>query len=394
MVAQASKVSFAYARVWESEPHVVLAEKLTRLAGPGLDAAFFVSGGSEAMEAAIKLARQWACARGQRDRWKVISRMPSYHGSTIAMMGISGDREFARPFLPLLVDMPKVPAPFTYRIPAGLGIEQYAVNCADELDRRIEQEGAESVLAFVMEPVGGTATGALVAHPTYYSRVREVCSRHGVLLVFDEVMSGAGRTGRFLAAHHWADCQPDIVALAKGVSGGYSPLGAVLCSTDMVMDVRRDGGFIHGHTYAANPLSCAVGCAVLDELVEGRLIDNADVRGDQLRSRLRALSGHCELIGDVRGLGLLNAIEIVQDPISKAAFSAEADAIGRIRELCAEEGLMLLSRRTSGGKFGEWLMVCPPLTIDAQQVDDLVGRLENALSRFRIEMAQKRTARA
>lgn len=386
MLAQASRVSFAYARVWENDPNVRLAEKLTRLAGMWFDAAFFVSGGSEAMEAAIKLARQVAHARGQASRWKVVSRMPSYHGSTIAMMGVSGDPEFAAQFRPMLVDMPKVPAPFTYRLPKGVGPEEFAANCAQALNDCIVEQGPDSVLAFVMEPVGGTATGALVAHAGYYSGVREICSRHGVLLIFDEVMSGAGRTGRFLAAHHWPDCPPDIVALAKGVSGGYAPLGAVLCSGEMVNDVRRVGGFIHGHTYAANPQSCAVACAVIDELVENDLMTNAELRGVELRAELRDLAQRCDLIGDVRGLGLLNAVEIVQNTVTRSPFAASVDAIGRIRQLCMEQGLMLLSRRTCGGAFGEWLMLCPPLIVTAEQVTDLVSRFDKALEIFLAEL--------
>lgn len=389
MRRQSDLISFAYARVWENEANVALAERLARLSGLGLDSVFPVSGGTEAVEAAIKLAKQAAYAQGERARWKVVSRNPSYHGSTIGMLGITGDPDFAEPFRQMFVAMPKVPVPWTYRIPANTTPEEHAIDCANALEECILREGPETVLAFVMEPVGGTATGALVAPDIYYTRVREVCDRYGVYLIFDEVMSGAGRTGRFLAAHHWDDCRPDIVALAKGVSGGYAPLGAVLTSSKLVDALRRMGGFRHGHTYAANPQACAIACAVLDEIVDRDLIANAASAGELLGDRLRELSAECGVIGDVRGRGLLLAIEIVADKVTRQMFPAEWDAIGRIRERCRENGLVLLSRRTSGGRFGEWLMLCPPLIIEEPQIEELIAALRSALLAYQDEIARR-----
>ena len=227
-VAYASRVFF------ENQANIDLADSVARLAGPGLERAFFVSGGSEANESAMKLARQYAITQGQATRWKVLSRNPSYHGSTLGTIAISGDPVSEANFGPMTRLMPKVPAPFTYRLPEGHTPQSYADQCADALESTIEREGPETVLAFILEPVGGLATGALVAPDNYYARVREICSRHGVLLIFDEVMSGAGRTGEFLAAQHWPDARPDIVTLAKGLGAGYTPLGAVLASRAMV----------------------------------------------------------------------------------------------------------------------------------------------------------------
>ena len=227
------------------------------------------------------------------------------------------------------------------------------------------------------------ATGALVAPDVYYTLIRKICDRYGIFLIYDEVMSGAGRTGKFLAAHHWADCRPDIVALAKGVSGGYAPLGAVLTTDDMVRDLRAMGGFFHGHTYAANPQACAAGSAVLDELAERRLVENAAAMGPLLKQQLSELAGETEIIGDVRGRGLLLAVEIVADQASKKMFPPEADAIARIRERCMENGLILLARKVAGGRYGEWLMVCPPLIIDEAQIEELVGGFRKALLSFR-----------
>jgi len=389
MHEQAERISFAYARVWENQANEALAEKLTALSGWGLDAAFFVSGGTEAVEASLKFARQWAVARGEPSRWKVISREPSYHGSTLAVLGITGDEDFRAPFTPMIITHPKIPAPLTYRPPEGLTAEAYAQQCADALEECIEREGPQSVLAFIVEPVGGVSTGALVAPEFYYRRIRDICDRYGVLLIFDEVMCGAGRTGRF---QHWPSCRPDIVVLAKGLSGGYAPLGAMLTSHEAVDLLRAQGGFLHGHTYASNPMACAIGVAVLEELETGGLIERSAVLGERLRAQLKAVQGRRRSIGDVRGLGLLCAVEIVADAETKAMYPA--DAMGRIRALAMEEGLVVLSRRTSGGRFGEWLMACPPLISSEAEIDSFADMLDRALARFEKEQPSRASRRA
>jgi adenosylmethionine-8-amino-7-oxononanoate aminotransferase len=388
MLAQADRVSFAYGRVWESEPHRELAKRVTGLAGLGFTSMFAVSGGSEAVEQAIKIARLAAVARGAGSRWKVVSRMPSYHGGTLALMGITGDPEFGGPFDPMFLNHPKVPAPFTYRVPDGMSAEDYARACAQALEDCIIEQGPETVLAFIMEPVGGTASGALVAPAIYQTMVRQICNRHGVLLIFDEVMSGAGRTGEFLAAHHWPDCPPDIVILAKGVSGSYAPLGCVLTRDDILDAVRSTGGLIPGHTYAANPQAAAVSCAVLQETVERQLIPNAAAMGAILNRRLHDLMNEFEIIGDVRGLGLLQAVEIVADRKTKAIFPESSNAIAHIRKLCMRHGLMLLSRRLCGGIYGEWLMLAPPLIITEEQVEELITSFRASLADFMIATAK------
>lgn len=382
MRAQADRISFAYGRVWESRANIELVERLSTLAGWNFDSAFLVSGGTEAVEASLKFARQCAVARGEPRRWKVISRVPSYHGSTLAVLGITGDDDFRAPFAPMVVNHPKIPAPLSYRPAHGMDAQGYADFCAKALEKCILSEGPGEVLAFIMEPVGGVSTGALVAPASYYRTIRDICDRYGVLLIFDEVMCGAGRTGKFLAAHHWPDCRPDIVVLAKGLSGGYAPLGAMLTSSDAVDMLRAQGGFIHGHTYAANPMACAVGVAVLDELTDRGLVERAEVLGERLRARLAAAQQRRRSIGDVRGMGLLCAVEIVADRETKAMYPPESDAMGRIRALAMDQGLAILSRRTSGGRFGEWLMACPPLTASEAEIDSMVEMLEAALAEF------------
>ncbi|MBV9522152.1 MAG: aspartate aminotransferase family protein [Alphaproteobacteria bacterium] len=386
MVEQAKKVAFASRAVFENEPNARLADLLTALAGPGLERAFFVSGGSEATEAALKLARQYAVVKGETQRWKVIARDPGYHGGTMGALSITGDPEAERVFGGLGRIMPKVPAPFTYRLPPNHDADSYARLCADALDETIRREGPQTVLAFIMEPVGGLATGALVAPDHYYRAVREICDRHGVLLIYDEVMSGAGRTGKFLAAEHWPEARPDLVTLAKGIAAGYTPMGAVLAPAAMVERVAEKGGFMHGHTYAANPLSCAIGHAVVSEMVEKGLMANAERMGALLRRQLEALKAKHAILGDVRGKGLLMAIEIVADRETKAILPAERQAVYRILELGIERGLLLYTRRTANGKYGEWLMVSPPLIVTAAEVEEIAALVGDALGAYETEL--------
>ncbi|MFI5023680.1 MAG: aspartate aminotransferase family protein [Alphaproteobacteria bacterium] len=386
MIAQAEKAPFAYLSAFESEANVKLAELVTRLAGPGFERAYFVSGGSEATESALKLARQFAVAKGEASRWKVIGREPSYHGGTLGALAVTGDPVSEALFGPMMKTMPKVPAPFTYRLPSNHDADSYAHACVAALEDCIRREGPETILAFIMEPVGGLATGALVAPDFYYGAVREICDRYGVLLIYDEVMSGAGRTGRFLAAEHWPRARPDMVTLAKGIAAGYTPMGAVLAPDRMVDRVAAAGGFLHGHTYLTNPLSCAVGFAVVSEMVERGLIANAEKMGALLRARLEALKAKSAILGDVRGKGLLLAIEIVMNKETKAIPPAERMAVYRIAELAAKRGLLLYSRRTANGKYGEWLMISPPLIVSEAEVEEIVELLALSLADYEAEL--------
>ncbi|TDR32899.1 aminotransferase class III [Aquamicrobium defluvii] len=247
MKAQLDRATFIYRLHFENEPAEELARRLAGRMPGDLDKVFFVSGGSEAVESAIKLARQWAVATDQAGRWKVISRFPSYHGATLGALAVTGYNALTAPFTPMLPAMPKIAAPTAYLDRDNLTMEERGLKYADLLEARIEAEGPESVLAFIMEPIGGASTGALVAPDSYYARIREICDRYGVLLIHDEVMSGAGRTGKYLGGDHW-NCRPDIVALSKGLGAGYAPLGAMIASDRLVQPVLGMGGFAHGYT--------------------------------------------------------------------------------------------------------------------------------------------------
>ncbi len=386
MIAQARKVAYASRAQFENQPNTDLADLLAELAGPGLDRAFFVSGGSEATDAAIKLARHDAVVRGEGTRWKVIARDPGYHGATLGAVGVTGDPDSRALYAPETRLMPLVPAPFSYRLPPNHDVDSYARHCAAALDEAIRREGAETVLAFIMEPVGGLATGGLVAPDHYYRAVREICTRHGILLIYDEVMSGAGRTGTFLAAEHWPAARPDLVTLAKGVSAGYTPLGAVLAPAAMVERVAAAGGFLHGHTYSANPLSCAIGLAVVREMIDRDLMGNAARMGAVLRARLDDIRSRSAILADIRGKGLLLGLEIVADKATKAMIPAERQAVYRIIELGIERGLLTYSRRTANGRYGEWIMIAPPLIVTAAQIDEIAGLLDDTLRAFEQEM--------
>lgn len=379
MRRQMEKSTFGYRLHFENAPAEDLARRLAGLMPAGMDRVFFVSGGSEAVESCLKLARQYAVAIGQGSRFKVISRFPSYHGSTLGALSVTGMANMSAPFAPMMREMPKIPAPTCYLDRDALSAEERGLRYADLLEAEILRQGPETVLAFIMEPVGGASTGALVAPDSYYARVRDICDRYGVLLIHDEVMSGAGRTGRFLAGEHWG-VTPDLIALSKGFAAGYVPLGAMVAPGWMVEPVLDAGGFIHGHTYAGNPLACAAGLAVLEETLANDLAGNADRVGGRLKARLEGLKARFPIVGDVRGKGLLLAVELVADQDTLAPLPDEAWAARRLCDLTYERGLILYWRRTRGGIHGDHVMVCPPLILTEAQVDEILDPLTDALS--------------
>lgn len=388
MIEQAKKVTFAYPRFFESRHNVALADRICGLAGEGFDRAFFVSGGSEANESAMKMARQYAVATGQASRYKVISREPSYHGATLGALGVTGDAFTEALYAPMARIAPKIPAPLSYRLPVGLNAEELMAQCAQALEAKILDEGPDTVLAFIMEPVGGVSSGAEVPSASYCQEIRRICDHHGVLLIHDEIMSGAGRTGKFLSSQHWDNARPDFVTLAKGLAAGYTPFGAVITSDRIVQAIANHGGFVHGHTYIANPFSCAVACAVLEEVVQEGLIERAAVMGAHLRRRLQELMARTRILGDVRGLGMLMAIEIVADKTSKRQFPAEFNVLERLTEHGLKHGIALYNRRANKGAFGDIQLITPPLISTEAQIDEMVELLGLALTDLDAEMTE------
>ncbi|WP_417273983.1 aspartate aminotransferase family protein [Celeribacter halophilus] len=381
MKAQMDKATFGYRLHFRTRPSEELAAKTVAMTPEGLDRVFFVSGGSEAVESATKLARQYALTQGQASRYKVISRFPSYHGCTLGALALTGYAPLRDPFAPMIQAMPSVAAPATYLDRDNLSEDERGLKYAELLRDRIIEEGPDTVLAFLMEPVGGASTGALVAPDSYYGRVREICDEFGVLLIYDEVMTGAGRTGKFLAAEHWG-ITPDIVALSKGFGAGYAPLGAIIAGAHLVDPVLDAGGFLHGFTYAGNPMACSAGLAVLEEIEDQGLIDNAARMGEVLMAQLQTLMDRYPFIGDVRGKGLLTAFEFVADRDTMAPLPPKMDAYTRLVELAYERGLIIYSRRTRGGTAGDHFLLAPPLIITEAQIIEMIAILRDALDAF------------
>lgn len=385
MKAQMDKATFGYRLHFRTHPSEDLAAKTAAMTPEGLDRVFFVSGGSEAVESAVKLARQYALTQGQGSRYKVVSRFPSYHGCTFGALDLTGYDPLREPFAPMMEGMPKVAAPASYLDRDNLSEDERGLKYAELLRDRIIEAGPDTVLAFVMEPVGGASTGALVAPDSYYGRVREICDEFGVLLIYDEVMTGAGRTGKFLAAEHWG-ITPDIVAMSKGFGAGYAPLGAIVAPARIVEPVLDAGGFLHGFTYAGNPLACSAGLAVLEELEEQGLIENAARMGDVLMDELRGLMERYPFIGDVRGKGLLTAFEFVADRSTMEPLDPKLNAYDRLVELAYERGLIIYSRRTRGGTAGDHFLIAPPLIITREQIGEMMAILHDALDAFAEEV--------
>ena len=378
---QIDKYTFGYRLHFQTEASEALAAKTAALAPEGMEKVFFVSGGSEAVESAIKLARQWAVVTGQESRWKVISRYPSYHGCTLGALALTGYDPLAAPFAPMMQTMPKIPAPRAYLDGLDPADPATGAHYAAMLEAQILAEGPQTVLAFIVEPIGGAATGALVPPAGYMQAVREICTRHGVLLIHDEVMCGGGRTGRFFGAEHW-NVAPDILALSKGFGAGYAPLGAMVADESIVGAVQAAGGFAHGFTYAGNPLACAAGLAVLEVIEAEGLVARAARIGALLKSGLQGLMQRYDFIGDVRGEGLLLAFELVADRAGMKPLPAALNAYLELVELAYDEGLIIYSRRSRGGRQGDHFLVCPPMVSDESHVAEILEKLTLALERF------------
>lgn len=389
MRRQMDKSTFGYRLHFETEPAEMLAAKTAELAPNGLDKVFFVSGGSEAVESAIKLARQNAIATGEAQRYKVVSREPSYHGCTLGALALTGYAPLTAPFDPMMRPMPKIPAPRAYLDGFNANDPATGHHYADMLEAKILEEGPETVLAFIVEPVGGASTGALVPPVGYMQRIREICSRYGVLLIHDEVMSGGGRTGRFFAAEHW-DVAPDILVISKGFAAGYAPLGAMVAHKSIVENVLNDGGFLHGFTYAGNPLACAAGLAVLEEIERQAMCANSVRIGRLLKTELQKLMARQDLIGDVRGQGLLLAFELVADRDTLAPLPAKWGAFNRLVDIAYKNGLIIYSRRTRGGYSGDHFLIAPPMISNEEHVAEIVAGLDRSLKQLEAELPSKR----
>jgi adenosylmethionine-8-amino-7-oxononanoate aminotransferase len=354
-----------------------LAAELARRSPGDLDFAYFLASGSEAIEAAVKLARQVQVERGEAGRWKVISRVPSYHGNTLAALALSAREHYRRLYGPLLTSFPRVPAPDPYRDPGG---EAAAARAVEE---EIVRQGAETVAAFLAEPIGGSSSGAVAPAPAYWRAVSEACERHGVLLIADEVMCGMGRTGRWFASEHYG-LVPDIAVLGKGLNAGALALSAVLARRPHLETLARgSGAFVHAQTYSHHPAHCAAGLATVRILDRERLVERVALLEPVLRAALDRLRSN-PLVGDVRGRGFLFALELVADRATKRPFARAERVAERFAERAFANGLIVWpSAGTVGGERGDVAMIAPPFTATESELEEIAARLERTLEEFR-----------
>ena len=385
MMDQARQLEFVHTSQFTTPVAEDYAQELLEFAGENFrgGAVYFTCGGSESVETALKLARQYQMEIGRTRRYQVLSRTQSYHGSTLGALSVSGNRRRREIYLPMVREFAHVGIPYCYRCDYDCtdGCRNCGLEYASELERAIESANGEAA-AFIFEPVSGATLGAVVPPPGYLQKIAEVCRRHGVLLIADEVMTGMGRTGKNFAIEHW-DMMPDILIAAKGLSSGYAPLGAVI-ATKRVVDGIASGSFLHGFTYNAHPVSLAAGRAVLHRLRQQRLVQAADSERDgTIAAKLEhSLSTLLDLktVGDVRGIGLLRGIEFVSDKQSKTPFAPELNFAGRVTSAALQRGLLVYPvQGCVDGVSGDHVLIAPPAVITAEQIDWAVDQLRKSM---------------
>ena len=379
--AQADTLAFAHTGFFTSEPAEQLADLLVANAPTGIDRVYLVSGGSEATEAAIKLARQYWVEKGEPQRGKLIARKQSYHGNTIGALSAGGNEWRRAQFAPLLLDISHIDPCYEYRLrQAGESLEDYGLRAAQALEDEILRLGPDTVMAFMAEPVVGATAGAVPPAPGYFKRIREICDRYGVLLILDEVMCGMGRTGTLFACEQ-DGVAPDIVCIAKGLGAGYQPIGAMLCSAEIYAAIESGSGFFqHGHTYIGHPTAAAAGHAVVSALLDRGLVQRAQQQGEKLAERLNDRFGQHPHVGDLRGRGLFRGIELVADRDSKAPFDPSQGVAGKIKKAAFDQGLICYPMSgTIDGRTGDHVLIAPPVIIEDAQLDELTDKLGRAM---------------
>lgn len=389
---QAARLAYAPTHAFTTDAVEACARIIIENFAPaGFGKVWFVSGGSEAADNAVKMAIQYHRERGEGSRHLVIGRRQSFHGATIAALAFGDNAGRRRPYAAILPPAQHIAPCHPYRCRANAACPPCDLACADALEYTIRQVGAENVAAFIAEPVVGATLAAVPATPGYFARIREICDRYGVVFIADEVMTGFGRTGKPFGLDHWG-VAPDLITCAKGISGGYAPLGAVLAKPEFVGEVRsRSGSFVIGHTASGNPLSCATGAAVLRYILDHDLIANAATVGAYFKTRLEELARRHEMIGDVRGLGLLLGIELVRDRATKAPFPPAWTVAQRVGAATLTRGLVSYpGSGTVDGVAGDHLLYAPPLIITREQVDGLVSILDRSLTAVAAELTAVR----
>lgn len=379
--AQLDRMPYAHTSFFTSEVAERLADRLVEDAPAGLSHVYFTSGGSESVEAALKMARQYFVEMGQPQRRHVIARRQSYHGNTLGALATGGNEWRRAPFRPLLIETHHIDPCFAYRLQEpGESDEDYAARAAQALEDKILELGPETVAAFVAETVVGATMGAVPPVADYFKRIRAICDRHGVLLILDEVMCGMGRTGTLHACTQ-EGITPDLMTIAKGLGGGYQPIGAVLLSRRLFDAFSQGSGFFqHGHTYTGHPMACAAGLAVQEVIRGERLLDNVAAMGERLARRLGDRFGNHPQVGDIRGRGLFLGVELVADRATKAPFDSALTLNARVKREAMARGLMVYPMGgTVDGVAGDHVLLAPPFIVDGPAVEAIVERLGDAV---------------
>ncbi|PTC04872.1 aspartate aminotransferase family protein [Vibrio mediterranei] len=379
--AQLETIPYAHTGFFTSESCEKLAQRIVSLAPESLQHVYFVSGGSEAVESALKMARQYYVERGMVSKTQFIARRQSYHGNTLGALSVGGNEWRREPFRPLLSSAHHIAPCYAYRDQLASETEDlYSQRIANELEAKILELGAENVMAFIAEPVVGATAGAVPATQGYLQRIREICDQYDVLLILDEVMCGVGRTGSFFAFEQ-DEVIPDIVTMAKGLGAGYQPIGAVLVHEKIYQEIANGSGFFqHGHTFMGHPMACAAALATVETIIEDDLLAQVVSKGEMLKQKLSEALGNLDMIGDIRGRGLFIGIELVSDKRSKAPLAIQTQAHKWIKSLAMENGLMCYPMAgTIDGTHGHHILLAPPFIISEIEMDELVTKLKKTL---------------
>ena len=379
---QVEKLAFAHTGFLSSEPAESLADRLIAHAPDGIERVYFISGGSEAVESALKLARQYMIETGQPQRTKFISRRQSYHGNTLGALGTGGNEWRREPFAPVMVSASHISPCYEYRLRREEEtLEEYGQRAANELEAELLRQGPENVIGFIAEPVVGATAGAVPAVPGYFKRIREICDQYGVLLILDEVMCGMGRTGTLFACEQ-DGISPDLITIAKGLGAGYQPIGAMLCSGKIYEAIETGSGFFqHGHTYVGHPTACAAADAVVKKLTDGGLAARSAQMGEKLMTALTDAFGQHPHIGDIRGRGMFRGLEIVEDRETKTPFDPAKGIAAKLKKQTFANGLICYPMAgTIDGRQGDHVLIAPPFIITDNQIDELVGKLSKSIA--------------